>query len=1663
LVEYPNDYATPVESAPTQEPSDFATPAVNQNPSLSPAIAHDRATQADFGLRDKIAETYPDYYSAFIRGQEKNVRNYVSNQLALQNSQRRSEAITAIANKKGGPLTTEEIAGVDEAINDPRSVIEDHYSREYMEHLNWPRENPDTTHWLNQIHPEEGANNFWNTQINLGTEYAAKSQFFKTRQQEAHETLGNQGYFSRGIDILKNLITVYPWVKMHVSGTSWFNLPGHAQDEARDQLLTMPYEDMKNRYDIIYNALPPNLRVQFADNMSGMSTSDRMMQDLFPIVAPGVEVLGIARVAGALSLRNSMRTAVRQQIQSVAQQTVISPAQQAALAAGNIRSSAVQRVFGTLANRLRRGDPIQEAQDKLPNIFQIGKQEATINTGNDINGTNMILERYDSLIARFPQLMQGLTGVERMPALAEKFRPAIEVAQDQVLSANRNISDNVMNLSEPYRHPVTGVRWVDLIIGRSPLETFSSKGEAGKFAKQEGLGGVQFVGDFRRKVSPDILNPDRAAAPFETDSSAFLTKRDIVEGDLTNPKIVQNGSGYVIIKPVPVAENTPGMRSMMSKLDEDRTPKGGIVNSFTARFRTPNETQSAWANRNREAATFVSSNLQQYAWEQLEDIRKMQPLLPFGKGVEKWNDWERVLNNARREVDPQTAKIGRTYRNIGEYQEAYQKQLGRLADDQEVAAYFAFKRVNELDHALRTVSIMKHKERHGVMSQQITWRDPTLPGNTKQSPEFDGVVKDHFPGGKDRIAMVQDDGSVKVKFINKLGNAPASGPNTKPYPLRILLEDKVQKGELQVVELHAPEHTPLTGFGGITSDQVIRYALVPSKMLSNKPLDWNAQLPFRGGGHFVYAHPIRGSQLDIRSDGGKHVLVSSNTGWTFANSQDAEFTISRMNQVRELLQKDTAFNRAAARDIVENQLHDNWNEVRGWFKTPQVRNKLGQYISGSKPRFNLNEPFRIHMANENLANKVPEAEMIARYGKGYEDIRKSSLNQQFMTEFSQERDANEVFTFNNKGTPENPFYNREPSPLVDAIPTMNRAMNKISNSLAMDDMKAHAVETWMQEAKSMLAMDESRMNSSPLWAFHHAEFKKPYAGNAKRIAELEAAREQIKSFIGQVSETDAVIGYWTQKLSDVMYEKTPWLAKRIDPFNLAHTLSDPTRGIRALTTHMKMGLFAIPQILVQGQTYVNILGIAGPTRAIQGTAAALMHQWTRGNASPALIAKLGKHLENYGFKPGEFESMREAMLSTGFHNVGGEYAVIDNPMSNKVIQTNFGKFLDLGMWPFKEGERNVRFGAWYTAAKEYAETTPVSQWSNADKLKVLDRASLLNGNMNRASNATYQRGWAALPVQFMTYTIRQAELFWGKRLTKTEKARLLFTNAMAYGLPVGMGITGLPSDFFKNKALEQGYSANDNYITGMLQEGIPSTIAALIDHDRYWNVGERLGNSGLNDIFYGDKTLWELAGGAAFSSLKSVWEAGDPFRQAIMSGYRQDPNTQFKLQYEHLLRPFREITGFNSAERAIIAANTSNWVSKNGDTLLRGITVPEALVSYLPGLQPLPVADLRHMSDIRKSEKAVQEWAERQAVTEAGRGMRAYGDNDPDTGASFITNALMYLKVHTPEERHSEVMTRMFDRYQDIAARMRRTFGTKDVPPDLEEARRQQWINSLGK
>src|SRR6202012_3985857 len=87
-------------------------------------------------------------------------------------------------------------------------------------------------------------------------------------------------------------------------------------------------------------------------------------------------------------------------------------------------------------------------------------------------------------------------------------------------------------------------------------------------------------------------------------------------------------------------------------------------------------------------------------------------------------------------------------------------------------------------------------------------------------------------------------------------------------------------------------------------------------------------------------------------------------------------------------------------------------------------------------------------------------------------------------------------------------------------------------------------------------------------------------------------------------------------LADKFYEKygpesgrtTFQKARTILPISVLHHITDPVTALRALTFNFKLGLFAVPQFIVQAQTHALIWALE-PRHGTVGTYSMFLHNW----------------------------------------------------------------------------------------------------------------------------------------------------------------------------------------------------------------------------------------------------------------------------------------------------------------------------------------------------------------------------------------------------------------------------------------------------------------------
>lgn len=1161
----------------------------------------------------------------------------------------------------------------------------------------------------------------------------------------------------------------------------------------------------------------------------------------------------------------------------------------------------------------------------------------------------------------------------------------------------------------------------------------------------------------------------------------------------TDPVIEQHGLGYKITIVRPYKETDDTVRSWLLKdksaLSTGSLPEGAASwkNSFLGYIRGADDTLALNETIQRKVAVYTQNALKKWADDEAQAIENISQRFKWtrprtwygaltGGNKEMFRQWNEVVKFAKEDVHPKTGEKGYFKQTPGELEDHYQRYYQRLPTLPEVEAYFAHVKLVEGNRVLSEIAEFRNRARLGAEQHQIFTL--AADGSRVASGYFDGVQQNHFPQGGGQILVVgAKQGEEK---LYNLGANEIAGRDLQKY------KEWVEQGKAKIIQVWDPDSHPLKGFATVAGDNRIRYILTMDHEF--KPLDMN-HVNRRGGGHFDVDAEWYVKQADIFDEGAaapgnlpadkrrlyKKVYRGDNTFMPIGNRTMGDDIAKKMTEMNRLI-KEQNWTEAEA---LSKKLGIDWNDMKSYYEPTKAPN--GHIIA--PPRIDVNEPFRLVPKNRKIIDL--DNELRDRHGEDiFQDAAKSgSLAQQFQVAYNQARDSVDMFTLKNEGTANNPIYKSIPVSYVDPIPTMNRALNRAINSTFMDDYKIHAVEHWLAEAMPHLKANETEIRSAPFYHFHTISEREFVSGTPDTVVKnLLSNRFKIQQFVGMPSKLETSIHSATQLLVDHFYNKygpeelrgPVARAFTVIPLWALGKAKDPVSGIRSFAFNAKLGVFSLPQFLVQAQTFANIWAINGKS-AGAGTFATMLHQWSRVNSSPEFLKAyddLATKLNWFGskWKPGEFIEARNELAKTGFEHVGGEYQLADDALQHKFIKNQWNNFLDAGQVFFREGEKAGRIGAWYSAYREFRDANPLKVLTDADRASILNKADLLTNNMSRASASALHTGVFSLPTQFLSYQLRMAELFFGKRLGETvaernlARARILGVYSAMYGAPSALGVTGWPfGDSIREAAINRGYVQGSNQIADVLMNGVVAWTLAMVsgggDYQKgnQYNVGNRYGSQGftwLRDTMKSDKTIWSLIGGAGASTFLNTLGHLDPFWQAAKSLMSTDEEgNSFKLTPTHFVNLFSEVSSLDSATRAIYAINTGKWISKN-EGYIEDVTGKDVLFRTITGLRSQDQDNIFSLKNIKDQEQAVWKSAEREIVKDFRRGLEAVGNKDQNTAEIYFANArARMIASGIPFDERARIYSSASRGYETLINSSIWNWATKDVPYGEESVR----------
>ena len=1560
------------------------------------------------------------------------------------------KVIVEASKKAGRPLDDNELNQVysnyefSQKMNDPRGVLEAEISKKYFGTFYDDLKNKPGGSWYDDIikaYPEAEK-----TVTSFGQDFLTKQERFRTwlaRAQSAYESQSNLGYLG---DLSKEIFSagLYgEYQQRNLAGAGFFTgLLGTNAENNRQFLYRLPLPQFLDKTDAMMGALVksnPSLAIEVAQKMIGAGD------------------IGLANIGSAITLGTAPGLGTAGKLLWSATRSVTAaaagtlPARVAAQAAtGNTTQAAVQGVAHTMTQQAKGNlNPVENALSEWMNALTIQRKAIVDNPGNDRELSNRLIEQIDASMGRISQLVSNGIKVEVLP---EAFRTPQTIALLESYIKDRYpwLNDRIMQ-TDHYWNQSTNSHFVVTNIGDNGAKNFNSRYAAASYADkihlqlkgEENMNRQWDLQNLIKKAQDDYDNlkydPSANAHDYQVYSDKLVKLHEEMGALKAMPgaEIVQDGTQFYIRAYTPVAHNSSVIQAVVGTTAGSKTPTS-MINAAIGKFRTPEETFSLDSRTARKMAVYAPNNLLAAMRDELKILRKQRnwaiPGTPWGK---QWNDLKDILEFGKSEIDPKTLKKGYTYETPGEVHDWFLRNKGYSPSQGQVESYFAFKRFAGMFEGFKNLRRYANESRRGAETFEFNFADAQ--GNRMVSPEFTGIRNSAFPNTEGNILLVGGgkNGEDYLGQISKLNNTAKES-----------LKKRLASGEMVGVRIMRPEDFPLRNYGKVGGER-IEYVFHTD--VNTKPLKLEKSDP----NHLPYEldHAYLGVQPNIKTSAlnGLHGYFGDTNMFGFHNKAMAVKFNKLVNEFREHLLN----NRDADAVRVADKMGVNYNEARAWFK--EWTNVDGSVVPA---KADINEPVVI-VPNGKMSIEVDSSiERRSKYlqpGGTVSNFRDYSRS----VDLGGKRDPFGVYSVKDVGSYGNPVFQLETAQTISAVPSLNRSMRKMINSLYMDDYKAHVIDHWIKEAMPHLDALPREIETSPEWYFHHGEIKAGTDWVTKRS--LEDMRFKARQLMMVPSKTDSFLHQVSQHMANWAYDKAGTLGEKamLAPTWALSSIPDAGQFLKSFTYHGAIGLFSPAQLIVQGMTWATVATLS-PTKVLPATFGALAHQLTRINLGSidrldAIAAKIG------AFRPGELKEAYTVMKETGFHIVGGEHSLAARPWQTNVVTSKVGDILDGMTFLFKEGERGARFSSWYTAYKEFRAANPTKTLTNADKNFIFNRAEDLSGNMSVASKSMLQSGVLEFGTQFMSYNLRLAELFTGSRLNWQARARMVAGYWALFGVSAA-GLTGFPfGDMVREYATKNGYVVGDKFITTLMMEGMPSLAVGLAT-DKYVNIGQRFGSPGmdqLRDFITGDKALWELATGASGSTLANMWTMSDGLRRALVSIAKND-DEYFPLKGSDFANMLKVTSVGNSFMKTQEALNSMNWLSRKGAITATDIGPMQAIIMGMTGLQPQEAAGLKEKFSLMESRKDAQKKTEDAVKEQIRLSIRAGNNKDPEQATDYLKRARAILIADNyPVERYGHVFSEAMKGYESMVRTTNWDFYMRNVPENEKPGLRDTYMRVL--
>lgn len=416
---------------------------------------------------------------------------------------------------------------------------------------------------------------------------------------------------------------------------------------------------------------------------------------------------------------------------------------------------------------------------------------------------------------------------------------------------------------------------------------------------------------------------------------------------------------------------------------------------------------------------------------------------------------------------------------------------------------------------------------------------------------------------------------------------------------------------------------------------------------------------------------------------------------------------------------------------------------------------------------------------------------------------------------------------------------------MDAIESIQGYISHIANRLPMAQYRLGLEKRWMNSAKNWgVKLEKGASFDDAL------DVVKNFKGiNERTRTKLTSSHRQIRHMrsIQTVEES---------RLSGGVHSLADWMSgtqglKKIAPYVYRASQSDPLGAIRGSTFNLRLGMYNVSQLLVQGLGASVAMSI-NPVYAAKGFPKVLAFSSLDQIADPILRNKTIEAMRKFGPEYDDLADAYGAWKRSGMYDsvvsANGELSAYHKalPMQRSMIGRAWEKVVETGQLPFKIGElANMRI-SFATAYERWRDLNKGKKLDQEAIDSILQRAENYRLNMSRANKAEFQKGLLSIPTQFMQVYTKYIETVLGSQFTTKEKFSLM-AGQMAF-----FGAAGVPfADRMFTWSLEQsgvgpedvteeemiaarrgfiGYLFNDALDTNALVTGRVAIAADLVDN-----------------------------------------------------------------------------------------------------------------------------------------------------------------------------------------------------------------------------------------